>query len=556
MDRLRVIPPYGKSFLHTVERDSLVIGRSTSADLHVSDRFLSRRHARLFFADGRWWIEDLASRNGSWLNGRRIDQPTTFGTGDRVRLSNTYLLFGPEPAAAERTPTDFITADHEVSYRPVDELIRSSQSLDPGAFDRADALDMQAERLHLLVGFHSWLSEPVDLEGLLEKILDCSFETLAADQGVIYLKQPNGLYQRAAERSASGLSSEHLDSETLLTKVADEGLTALVNDLDAHPDWQDADSMLERGVLSLLAAPLKDSQGSLGMIALSSNQHGVCFTHQELELLVSLAAIGSLRLRNMLLTEETAREAAELERLEHELHLARSIQVGLLPATTPHLQGFEIHGRSIPCRRVSGDFYQIVPRRDGEEVVVLLSDVVGKGLGASLVTASLEALAVGPIEFGHPPAEICRHLNRRLWARTAPGRFAAAFLASLRADTDRVSYANAGLNPPVLVRAGGRVHKLQTTGAPLGLLEQADYGEKWVRLGPGDLLVLYTDGFTEAENPAAEEYGLQRLIEVCRAHRDRPLATIAKVLERDLEEYADGVPFEDDRALVLVRRST
>jgi len=554
MDRLRVVPPYGKSFLHTVKRRPVVIGRSTAVDIHVPDRFLSRQHARLFLKDESWWIEDLASRNGSWINGKRIDCPIVFGQDDRVRLSNTHLYFSPGAEEPEPTPTDFITSESDVAFRPVDELIKSAHSLGPSELDPTETVIRQSEHLRLLNQFHSSLSQPLDLDNLLELILDQLFDALRADQGIIYLKQADGLNQRAAERSIGGLTTEHLESHTLLTKVADEGLTALVNGLNTPSDWQSGDSILEQGVKSLTAAPLTDSQGTLGMIAMSSNRAEVSFGEQEQELLVSLASVAALRIRNMLLIEEAAREAAEIERLDEELLLARKIQVGLLPSKTPRLEGFELRGSSIPCRRVSGDFYQMIPRDDGKEVVVLVADVVGKGLGASLVTASLEALAIGPIEAGHPPAEICRRLDRRLYARTTSGKFSAMFIVLLRAEEDRVSFANAGLNPGLLVRSSGRVHQLHASGPPLGLLLGATYKESTRRLKDGDLLVLYTDGLTEAVNPTDQEYGLRRLINVCRSQRENSLDEIAEAIEIDLEEFVHGVPYDDDRTLVLARR--
>ncbi len=554
MDRLRVIPPYGKSFLHPVERESLIIGRSATVDLHVPDRFLSRRHARLFFDQGCWWIEDLASRNGSWINGRRIDRPTEFGAGDRVRLSNTYLLFGPEPDNIERTPTDFFAANADVSYVPSEDLSQSTGPLDPGGMEQAAALDRQAERLHRLVQVHDALSKPIDLEGLLDMILDCSFESLRADQGVIFLKQEDGSYQRAAERSTHGLSGRHFESETLLQRVVEEGMTALVNGLEDDSDWRHVDSVLDQGVFSLIAAPMKDDQGSLGMIALSAASPESHFGHTDLEVLVSLASIGSMRLRNMILTENAAKEQAINESLEEDLRRAQEIQQKLLPTVIPNLPGFDLYARSIPCRRVSGDFYQLIPRNQGNEVVILVADVVGKGLGASLVTTCLDSLAAGPIEVGHSPVEICRRLDRRLFKRTAPGKYAATLVAALAADHGRVCYTNAGLNPGLLLRGSGRVNQLRATGPPLGLFEGSTYLERAIRMQPGDLLVLYTDGITEATDISDREYGLHRLLDVCRRHRDQPLKAIAEAVESELRLFTGGLAFEDDRTLVLVRR--
>jgi serine phosphatase RsbU (regulator of sigma subunit)/pSer/pThr/pTyr-binding forkhead associated (FHA) protein len=555
MDRLRVVPPYGKSFVQPLSGESLVIGRSSSADLHIGDRFLSRHHARLYQDKGELWLEDLGSRNGSWINGKRVDHPMKFRSGDRIRLSNTYIVSGSETETLERTPTDFLKADSEVSFRPVHEVTSDEHPRPPTRTESKDIVKAQADHLRLLNQIHSALSKPVDLESLLEMILDRSFEALQPDQGVIYLQQPTGDYHRAAERSVGSMASEYLDSQTLLDKVAREGLTAHVLGLDTDSGWQEAGSLLDQGVKSLIAAPLTDTQGSLGMIAMTSHKPDSPFGDRELELLVSISSIASLRIRNLLLTEDAVRKSLEAEQIDRELKLARRIQLGLLPAEVPQVDGFELHGSSMPCRFVSGDYYQMVSRQDDRELVVVLADVVGKGLGASLLTASLEALAAGPIEVGRSPVEICSRVGRRLHERTITGKFATMIVVALRTDGKSLTFANAGHCPGLLVRHGGRIRRLNSTGPPLGLFPNIEYQEANHHLTPGDLLVLYSDGLTEAADCKDREYGLRRLTRVCKDHRDEPLTELARAIESDIEGFVQGQPYEDDRTLVLVRRT-
>jgi sigma-B regulation protein RsbU (phosphoserine phosphatase) len=274
------------------------------------------------------------------------------------------------------------------------------------------------------------------------------------------------------------------------------------------------------------------------------------FSEQDMEELVFLAAAAAMRIRNIALADE----AAKRQLLEKELALARQIQMALLPAELPAVPGFELRASNIPTRAVSGDLYQALLRREGRECVVLLADVSGKGMAAALLTASLEALAVGPIEVGHPPEGICSRLSRRLYARTSPERYATGFVAVLHTDSGRFCYTNAGHNPALLLRASGEHEQLEATGLPLGLLPVGEYGREERLLGPGDLVVLYTDGVTEAANPAGDEYGLARLLEVSRAHAARGVQSLADALQADLEAFASGVPFGDDRTFVLLRR--
>ena len=195
-----------------------------------------------------------------------------------------------------------------------------------------------------------------------------------------------------------------------------------------------------------------------------------------------------------------AEEAAERRRFEQEVALARRIQVALLPAEMPQIPGLEIHGGNIPSRGVSGDYYQIVERGHGE-VAVVVADVSGKGIAASLLTASLEALVAGPIHDGIDPATICRRVSHLLYDRTPPEKFATGFLAYFDPGTARLHYCNAGHNPGIVMRSGGEVEKLASTGLPLGMMPSGVYLAAEVHLGAGDTVVLYTDGITEAIRP-------------------------------------------------------
>jgi sigma-B regulation protein RsbU (phosphoserine phosphatase) len=176
-------------------------------------------------------------------------------------------------------------------------------------------------------------------------------------------------------------------------------------------------------------------------------------------------------------------------------------------------------------------------------------------MAASLLGASLEALSAGPVEIDLPPDEICNRVSRRLYARTPPEKYATAFLARLEPEASLLAWTNAGHNPALLVRADGSIERLATGGPPLGVLPQATFRRSEHRAAPGDLLLVYTDGITEAVNPADEEFGVERLETVARAHRGAPLAELRRAIEDALEAFAEGVPFADDRTLLLLRRT-
>jgi sigma-B regulation protein RsbU (phosphoserine phosphatase) len=385
-------------------------------------------------------------------------------------------------------------------------------------------------------------------------IIDMGTKTFHTDlrpeEAVVFLRRPDGEFARVAQRRLPGLGGDFLYSRSLAREVAEKGLAALVVDASADVRFNTAESIMGSGVRSIVAAPLLGAEGCPGLIVLNSRLSVRRFSENDMEELVSLAAAAAMRIRNIALAEDAAKRAL----LEKELALARQIQMTLLPAELPTVPGFELQASNIPKRAVSGDLYQVQMRREDRECVVLMADVSGKGMAASLLTASLEALAAGPIEVGLPPDGICSRLSRRLFARTSAERYATGILAVLHTDTGRFCYTNAGHNPALLLRASGEHEELKATGLPLGLLPMGEYEREERTLGPGDLVVLYTDGVTEAANPAGEEYGLDRLLELSRVHAPSGVLALADALQSDLDRFAAGVPFGDDRTFLLLRR--
>ncbi|MGB5879771.1 MAG: PP2C family protein-serine/threonine phosphatase, partial [Thermoanaerobaculia bacterium] len=247
-------------------------------------------------------------------------------------------------------------------------------------------------------------------------------------------------------------------------------------------------------------------------------------------------------------------EASERRRMEAELGLAREIQLALLPEELPQPPGFELYAVNTPSQGVSGDFYQIVERAEGTELALLVADVSGKGLVAALLTATVEALTAVPISQGLPADQSFRRVNTLLCQRTPPEKFATAFLAVLGVTDGELSYASAGHNPALVVRASGEVEQLRRTGLPLGLMESMGYEAGEARLLEGDTLIVYTDGIVEAANATGEEYGLDRLIQVCVESRSGSAAEIGGAIEQDLNGFVEAEPFADDCTLVLLGR--
>ncbi len=557
MFKLHVIPVQGKPFEHPFDGDALVLGRASSSDLVLEDRFLSRNHSRVFRDGDRLLIEDLGSRNGTFVNSQPVHGPQPLQPGDVIKISASVIRVLDAAAAAPPLPTPPAAmppgiGEHTI-FRSASGMLENHVAANSQKIQGEEALRRYAERLNLLNEIHRALGDSMELGELLELILERVFDHLKPEQGAIFLKRDDGELDQAASRTV-GVSGEAFYSRSLVHEVTEKGLAALVFDVESDERFQAAHSILSTGIRSLVAAPLLDGKGALGMIVLSSRAGVRQFSEGDMELLVSLASVAALRIRNVALLEE----AAERRRLEQELALGRRIQVDVLPDTLPEVAGYALHAGNIPSRGVSGDYYQILERPagqgEGNEVVLMVADVSGKGIAASLLTVSLEGLSWGPIADGLPPAQICDRLSRLLHRRTAPEKYATAFLAVLEPANGRLVYTNAGHNPGLLVRASGEVETLGPTGTPIGILPDAVYESREATLNAGDTLVLYTDGITEPEDPDEEEYGLDRLAGVCSRHRESSLDQVAAAIANDLEDFVRGEPFPDDRTLVIARR--
>jgi serine phosphatase RsbU (regulator of sigma subunit) len=538
--RLRVTPPIGEPFEHLCEGESLTVGRSSKADLVLSDRFLSRQHAR-FYRDGDTWVvEDLGSRNTTLLNGRPLATPARLSLGDLVKLSETVISIEGFDATSSRPKSDSsarTSSSDTIVLRSASELVATAERESTG-------------RLKLLNEVHRALAASLSLEELLEAVLDRTFVHLGPEEAVIFLKKPHGGLDRAASRRLPSARGDFFFSRSLEQEVAEKGQVALVLDAQTDQRFAAAESILSSGVRSLIAAPLIDSAGSHGMIVLSSRVHVRRFSEQDMELLAALGSVAALRIRNLSLAEEGARR----RELEKEMALARQIQLMLLPEHLPEIPGYSVFAANDASRAVSGDFYAFQGRDKGDEQVIVIADVSGKGMAASLLAASFDALLIGPIEVGQPPDEICAKTARRLFMKTPPERYVTAFIAAIDPASGRLTYTNAGHNPGLLFRKDGSVERLEANGMPLGLFPVVEYDKVETTLGPGELLLLYTDGITEAANPKGDEFGLDRLQAVAAKYTAEPLVAIAVAIEAAVEVFADGTPFGDDRTMVLLRR--
>ncbi len=460
-----------------VDRDLLVVGRGTECDVQLPDQRVSRQHFRLERRGDELWVEDLGSRAGTRLNGRPLAGAARLADRDLLELSDDSRIVVRSGAASMNGADSLSTTGSTVLRDAASMLVRRA---DLEATSSAEELRRYAERLQLINEVHQALTESPSRGAVLEMILDRVWSSLRPEQAAVLLLDEAGNLEGVVSRPPGLGPDGVLFSRSLLREMKERRQAALVLDAAADERFAAAASILDSGVRSVLAAPLLVPSGVLGMIVLSSRLRVRQFDEDDLQLLVSLASAAALHLRNL----DLAAEAAERHRLASELELARHIQLALLPSRLPAVTGYELLAGNVPSRGVSGDLYTVDVQPESGIVTCMVCDVSGKGMAASLLGASLEALAVGPIEEGLPPEGICVRVSRRLFARTPPEKYATGFVAQLDPATHRLAWVNAGHNAALLARAAGEVERLTPSGPPLGLLPSAGYQghatERWV----------------------------------------------------------------------------
>jgi serine phosphatase RsbU (regulator of sigma subunit) len=255
-----------------------------------------------------------------------------------------------------------------------------------------------------------------------------------------------------------------------------------------------------------------------------------------------------------LLAEEKAKSERLLQRIEADLREAARIQKDLLPKADPRVEGYDIGGLNVPCYEVGGDYYDFITV-DSDRLAIVIADVSGKGISASLLMATLRAALQAEIHPSYDPGRMAARLSEFVFKSTGPASFVTFFFGELDHRTGELRYINAGHNPPFVLDEAGITSDLRSSGFPLGMFLGATYEVGTVRLGPGELAVLFTDGVTEGRNAQGEEYSGAKLENLVRQNRALPAEALCRTVIDDVHGYACGTQPCDDMTFFVVKRS-
>jgi sigma-B regulation protein RsbU (phosphoserine phosphatase) len=413
------------------------------------------------------------------------------------------------------------------------------------------------DKLRLLHDITKKISRSLDLQEVLNLVMDTLGSLIPYDAAGIFVLQcrdkdlvPEGeepcVFKSEAVRGydIDELSDLHLKlGEGFIGSVALSTHPIISPDVRKDPVYVNA----RDATRSEMVAPIISNDEVIGVFDLESD-HFNAYSGDDLEVLMMLASQVAIIIEKVMLHEQLI----EKKRLEGQLEVARQVQLALLPAKDPQLTNYDISAYNFPTEEVSGDYYDWVRIYD-DQIGVVIADVSGKGVPAAILMAFLRASLRAATHIGYATHISMAKVNYLLWESIESNLFVTAFYGILDAQKGTLSYSNAGHNPPLLLNAAGTSRFIEKGEQPLGMFRETRYHEYYLEFEPGDVLVLYTDGATEANNAQGEEFGRERLAQAVKRNYDRPAREMIASLQLEILEWTDHKGSNDDVTFFVIK---
>jgi len=540
---VHVVDPSGQRTRVPIDTLPFLIGRQAENQLVLRDNRASRTHARIVAEDGHYVLEDLGSRHGIWVNGARVTRQM-LRNGDRMDLG-----------VEESYQMTFVLESGEFQ-RILEHMSSSSSSGGMG--------DNGLAKLRSLVEVARALQNSLSTKEVLTAVIDAALSVTGCERGFLLLRKDGVLgVEVARDREGRTLEADDLrvpasvieralnSRRDLLSMVFDP-----LEESGARPESTVASLELRsvvclplievRSVNTQETSALENSRSTVGLVYMDSRDIQADLSGGSRELLQTLAMEASTILENARLIEDER----DKQRMEGELKIAREIQQGLTPPDLPSSGWLRAAGSSWASSEVGGDYFDVRPL-PGDRWAAVVADVSGKGVSSALLASFLQGAFLmasgGPAEIGLTMVQ----LNRFLLERTRGEKYATVFYCIIEAS-GRMYYVNAGHCAPYLVNADGRLRKLHTTGMPVGMLEEAEFQSVEGVMEPGDKIVLYSDGLTEAENADGQFFDAERVRLCLLENAGASAFELHKKIMDAVDVFTEGGAIRDDiTALVL-----
>jgi sigma-B regulation protein RsbU (phosphoserine phosphatase) len=553
--------------------ERMVLGRHPSCEIVLDNAAVSRQHAQILNRRGTFFLEDLRSRNRTYLNGTPIDARTPLNDADEVTICDIVLQFFHAPkddSIGVSTPG----RPKSVSDRDDPRRTRMDVTLPPtdSSDDAADqsssiitTLDAKSAatlrlgvkpevKLRAILEMSNMLARTLKLDDVLQSLLDGCFKVFPqADSGFVMLaagEERESIVKAALARGGDATGSVRM-SNTILRTAMQSGEAILSADALEDSRFDASESLDGLGIRSMICVPLMAKGGeALGAIQLQTQSLRHQFTQSDLDVLISVGSQAILAIENARLHEDLLRRSD----IERELRFATQVQLGFLPEIRPNPPGYEFFDYYEPAERVGGDYFDYIQLNDGR-IAIALADVAGKGIPAALLMARLYS-SVRLHLFSQPtPAKALSALNAEIHAQGMGHRFVTFVLLTLDPVRHETTLVNAGHLPPIVRTADGQSTSVgrKESGMPLGINPEQEYREITLALESGTSVVLYTDGITESMNAANDLFGRVRL-ENFVSSISGSSEDLTKAIVTEVDRFCGTRPQRDDMCLVCLRR--
>ncbi|MBI4364473.1 MAG: SpoIIE family protein phosphatase [Candidatus Latescibacteria bacterium] len=529
------------------------LGRSPENKVVVNDSAVSRKHAEFSVRDGEYWIEDLKSKNGTKVNGTLIQGPRRLSPGDRIDIGPCQIHFSREEEPGTSARVADTKAPGTVHAVPLAELVGASPSAT--SIKAIAAVGTSPQRIAQFLQSADRVGEALlahkPIGDLFQFIVDLTSEVLRSDRTVLLMRgSSDGEFEVKAvkQRGATG-GQPIIVSRSIARRAAEDRAAVLTSDAQSDERFREKQSVIRQRIHSAMCVPLWREDEVLGVLYADNVAAPLPFEETDLRILTLIGHLAAVKILETKAFEELQRQ----RRMEEDLKRAAGIQQSLLPIDPLLRPPFSIAGRNVPSSDVGGDYFDFVVG-EGQTVTVGLGDVAGKGMPAALLMTNLHASVRAHVESEPRLPVVMGRLNRSIHKVVRGERFITLVLIAIDCTTGDLRYVNAGHNPPYLVRASGEVEMLSVGGLLLGMFPEAGYESAAVQMSPGDVLVLYSDGVTEARNDREEDFGEERLMAFLRENRTLEPVPLAEELIRVVHEFSSEGKPADDVTVAVIRR--
>lgn len=546
---LRWISPNGEEQTCTLGSKEIILGRRSDSDVVLISPYVSRQHAKIVPGESNCCIVDLNSTHGTFVNGEAVQQQHSVTHGDRIELGRgrVELLFLTEGMNEVSTMNASGDSDFEKSMQQLTSILPATGTE-----------HSNLEKISFILDFQYNWGKSFSPESTFQQILASALKLSGAERGFILLKRKQGFEFVVGMDGKGSLrsESEFQTSRSVVQQVASEG-EAVIMTQHISGELAHQESIVAMRLRALACMPLKwispDSEKPevQGILYLDSTKAMHALSGLDHKILFKLAAEAA----NVFEKLDMIKAFEERTVFEKELALAQETQKALLPTRLPSFEGYFVTAFSRPTRYVGGDFYDFPCPLSAAMMTGVLADVSGKGISAALLSSLVQgALEMECLRGDSSVVQAIERINSYLCAKSQLNRFVTLFLFQLDPQ-GKGHYLSAGHNPAYLLRSrDGTVEELPSQNLILGAFDFARFSSHPIHLEKGDLLVVYSDGVTEAMNPREEMFGEERLIFQIQEYGSQGGAVLEEQLLRSLNEFTEGMAQTDDITCLIVQK--